>query len=307
VSCTAKDPSGNTGSSAPTTVPIDRTAPTVTTSFPVSPASGWFTAPVTGSLWATDSGAIASLACVGAVASNLQGIGSTSASAALSVTGEGTHAVSCTATDAAGNSSSSPSTTLELDTVAPTLSWTGGPSGGGTYVFGSVPNAPTCTASDSGSGPAGCAVTGYDSMVGTHVLTAKATDVAGNVTTETRTYTVAAWELRGFYSPVDMGNVVNTVKAGNTVPLKFEVFAGGVEQTSTSVIRSVRAQASACSAGAPQDEIEVTSTGETAMRYDATDGAFIYNWKTPKLPGSCLDVIVQTLDGSTIVAHFRLR
>ena len=39
-------------------------------------------------------------------------------------------------------------------------------------------------------------------------------------------YTVLAWEVRGFYQPTDMGDVWNTVKNGATVPLKFEVFAG---------------------------------------------------------------------------------
>jgi hypothetical protein len=36
---------------------------------------------------------------------------------------------------------------------------------------------------------------------------------------------VRAWRLSGFYQPVDMGGVTNTVKGGSTVPLKFEVFA----------------------------------------------------------------------------------
>ena len=51
-------------------------------------------------------------------------------------------------------------------------------------------------------------------------------DKAGNTTTVSRTYTVQKWTLKGFYPPVDMNGVVNTVKGGSTVPLKFEVFAG---------------------------------------------------------------------------------
>jgi hypothetical protein len=97
------------------------------------------------------------------------------------------------------------------------------------------------------------------------------------------------------------------VKAGSTVPLKFEVFAGGVEQMSTGVVQSLRAKAVSCSTSSPQDEIEVTSTGDTVLRYDDVAGTFVYNWKTPKLPGSCLDVSVQTIDGSMITARFRLR
>lgn len=287
--------------------PPDTTAPSVTTSFPSPPASGWFTGPVTGSVTAIDDDAVAGLDCVGGTVSDLQGIGSDSATAVLAVAGEGPHTVSCTATDPAGNTGSSSTTSLQIDSIAPTLAWNGGPADGVSYVFGSVPAPPTCTAADGGSGPAGCAVTGYASTVGTHVLIATASDVAGNTTTETRTYTVTAWQLHGFFSPVDMGGVINTVKAGNTVPLKFEVFAGGVEQTSPSAIRSIRAVTTSCSAGAPQDEIEVTSAGDTQLRYDSGAGVFLYNWKTPRLAGTCLDLIVETLEGSTLVAHFRLR
>ena len=47
-------------------------------------------------------------------------------------------------------------------------------------MFGAVPAAPTCTGTDQLSGPAGCPVTGYSTAVGTHTLTATATDLAGN-------------------------------------------------------------------------------------------------------------------------------
>jgi len=287
-----------------TVIVPDTTAPVVTVSVPPPPASGWFTAPVAGSVSATDDVAVTSLSCnVGLGVT--QGLDTTTASAALTVSGEGSHAVSCSAQDAASNVGSATSNTILIDSIAPTLSWTGGPTPGATYVFGSTPGAPTCSAIDAGSGPATCAVTGYTSTVGTHALTATATDVAGNTTTETRSYSVAAWRLSGFYSPVDMGNVVNTVKGGSTVPLKFEVFAGGVEQTATAAIASVRAVAVSCNNSSIQDEIEVVSTGDTSLRYEG--GQFIYNWKTPKSAGACINIIVQTLDGSMISAQFRLR
>ena len=57
-------------------------------------------------------------------------------------------------------------------------------------------------------------------------MTATATDNAGRTATATRSYTVNAWTTKGFYQPVDMDGVYNTVKGGSTVPLKFELFAG---------------------------------------------------------------------------------
>jgi predicted phage gp36 major capsid-like protein len=88
-------------------------------------------------------------------------------------------------------------------------------------------SAPTCSASDALSGVDGtCSVAGYSNLVGTHTVTTTVTDQAGNTSTASSTYTVLAWTLGGFFQPVDMGGVVNTVKAGSTVPLKFTVLAG---------------------------------------------------------------------------------
>ena len=179
---------------------------------------------------------------------------------------------------------------------------------GGYFYFGQVPSEPTCTASDAVSGPANCVVSGYGTGLGTHTLSATATDNAGRTGTATETYTVLAWTPKGFYQPVDMGSaVVNTVKGGSTVPLKFEVFAGSTELTSTSVVKSFMQTKVACETGASADEIEVTSTGGTSLRYDATGGQFVQNWQTPKAPGSCYRVTMTTQDGSTIQANFKLK
>ena len=78
-----------------------------------------------------------------------------------------------------------------------------------------------------------------------------------------------AWTFKGFYQPVDMGGIVNTVKSGSTVPLKFEVFKGTTELTSTSnVVMPLKAVGVACGTGAG-DHVELTATGGTALRYDA--------------------------------------
>ena len=47
-------------------------------------------------------------------------------------------------------------------------------------------------------------------------------------------------DLKGFYSPVDMNDALNMVKAGSTVPLKFEIFAGTTEFTTTDKIASFK-------------------------------------------------------------------
>jgi hypothetical protein len=121
---------------------------------------------------------------------------------------------------------------------------------------------------------------------------------------------VLAWTVTGFYQPVDMGGVVNTVKAGSTVPMKFEIFAGPTEITSVSAVKGFEANEIGCGSltWLPADDIEITSTGGTQLRYDSTGGQFIQNWATPKNKvGTCYSVVMTTNDGTSIYAFFKLK
>jgi hypothetical protein len=214
---------------------------------------------------------------------------------------------SCSA-DSEGGSTGPVTVSIKRDATNPTnISFTGGGiADGGSYYFGSVPAGPTgCSADDATSGLASCTVTGGGETVGSHSYTATATDNAGNQATATVNYTVLAWTLKGFYPPVDMGGVWNTVKGGSTVPLKFEVFAGSNELTATSVVDSFTVKGVACPSGsAATDDIELVTTGGTSLRYDSTAGQFIQNWQTPKKAGACYTVTMTTDDGSKISANF---
>ena len=123
-----------------------------------------------------------------------------------------------------------------------------------------------------------------------------------------KTFTIKGFTLNGFYKPVDMG-MLNTVKAGSTVPLKFEVFLNGVERTDTTAVKGFSAKSISCTTAAVLSEapIEVTSTGGTSLRYDTTGGQFIQNWQTPKSAGSCYRVTMTTIDGTDISADFKLK
>jgi hypothetical protein len=104
-----------------------------------------------------------------------------------------------------------------------------------------------------------------------------------------------------------MNGVYNVVKGGSTVPLKFEIFAGTTELTSISDIKSLTYAQTSCDAGATTDEVEALATGNTILRYDITSGQFIYNWKTSKTAGTCYRVTMTTVDGSTLMAYFKLK
>ena len=104
-------------------------------------------------------------------------------------------------------------------------------------------------------------------------------------------------------------DVVNTVKNGSTVPIKFELFSGTTELTSTSAVSSVTAKTVSCTnfAGDTEDPIETVATGGTSLRYDATGGQFVYNWQTPKKPTTCYSLTMTAADGSTLTAYFKLK
>jgi hypothetical protein len=218
----------------------------------------------------------------------------------------GTTTVNCSATDKAGNESTGSFSVKVQDTTAPTnIQFVG--DFNDSFFFGDVPAQPTCTADDGGSGLQGCVVTGYSTAVGNHTLTATATDKAGNADNKTLSYTVKPYSFNGFYQPVDMNGVYNTVKGGSTVPLKFELFKGATELTDTTAIKSLQAAKVACTSGAGEDAIETVATGGTSLRYDATAGQFIYNWKTPTGAGTCYKVTVTATDGSSITAYFKMK
>lgn len=104
-----------------------------------------------------------------------------------------------------------------------------------------------------------------------------------------------------------MGGVFNLVKGGSTVPLKFEIFAGPQELTDVAFVANFAAVPFACDPSAPLETVETTTTGGTSLRYDDVEGQFINNWQTPKKPGFCYAATITTIDGSSLVAYFKLK
>ena len=297
------DNAGNTSAVvASSPFKYDATAPTDVSGAAVPPANGsngWYKSALTVDFNGTDAtSGIASCASISYSGPD---------NAAATVNG------ACT--DNAGNTSAVvASSPFKYDATAPTVSLVGGPDAGGSYYFGFVPAAPTCTASDTLSGLDGsCSVSGYGTAIGPRSVTATAKDLAGNVTSVTNAYSVLGWTSKGFYQPVDMSTttqfVYNTVKGGSTVPLKFELFAGLTELTDTAWVDKLVGGLVACNTSAVNDDIELTVTGSTSLRYDTVAGQYIYNWKTPtNLTGKCYSVTALLKDGSSVqVAYFKFK
>lgn len=137
------------------------------------------------------------------------------------------------------------------------------------------------------------------------------------------TLTVSAWAPVGFHAPVGQTNSVitvpaaaaptqsavwNTIKGGQTVPLKFNLYeaAGGTEMTSVSDVAGFTLMSVGCTA-APEDTVEAdfTTSGATALRYDGVQ--FVQNWQSPKNANRCYRVTMQARDGSKISAFFKTK
>lgn len=282
----------------------DRVPPQVSLSHDAADgANGWFvTDPVPVTVTASDNHAVTGLTCTD------NGHPVPVHGGTISVVGEGTHALSCTAWDGAGNSGSG-SDGVSIDTIAPTVVLDG--PDGVTVDFGDPLPPYSCEASDATSGLTGpCSVDGAGATsVGTHTVTATATDQAGHVSTDTSTYTVRAWTLDGFYRPVDRG-ALNTVKAGSTVPLKFNVLKGDPGAPLTEGIGAAfTAHPVDCVGHLETDAVEeLASTGQTVLRYDADGAQWVQNWATPRSgAGGCYRVTLTTADGSSTSALFKLR
>ena len=292
------DKANNSASKTVGGINIDLTAPTIThTITPAANSNGWHNADVNVRFEASDT---------------LSGInGASTQNILLTLEGPGQTTGDIAFTDKAGNSASDSMSGISIDKTAPSVS-IAGISTGTEFTWGDSIPAATCNATDDLSGMDTCVLTTVPSNgnVGVHTISATATDKAGNVATTSISYTIKAWTLRGFYQPVDMGSVLNTIKGGQTVPMKFELFAGTVEKTGTSDISSFTQKKISCSSvsTALTDDVEITNTGNTSLRYDSTSGQFIANWKTPTgQTGTCWEAKMTSIDGSTIAGFFKLK
>ena len=298
VTGTAKDTAGNVGTDS-VTVKLDKTAPTITGAITdgTKTASGWYTGPVTVTFTCSDA---------------LSGVATCPDPVVLSANGSNT--ATRTATDKAGNTSTTTVGGINIDQEKPTLTTADVNVAGGTYTLGSVPAA-TCTATDSFSGLATCKVTvtgGASTGVGTFTYTATATDKAGNTTTLTGTYKVI-YRFDGFLQPINdtahqVGASTSVFKSGSTVPVKFQLknSAGQPVQSATAPVWLTPVKGSAMTA--PVDETVYTASADSGstFKYDSTAGQYAYNWKTGT-GGNYWRIGVTLDDGQTYYVNIGLR
>ena len=107
-----------------------------------------------------------------------------------------------------------------------------------------------------------------------------------------------SYGFTGFLEPVDNPPVLNQVKAGRVVPVKFELSGNfGLAILQDGYPRS---QAFVCLTGMPIDTIEEsTAVGNNELKFDAATGSYIYTWKTDKASaGTCRHFELKLNDGT---------
>ena len=144
------------------------------------------------------------------------------------------------------------------------------------------------------------------SSLGQKTFTVTASDLEGHLASATATYTVV-FKFGGFLQPVDNLPSLNTLSAGQAVPVKFTL--NGNQSLSIFVAGSPSSAAISCDATAPLDPVEQTVTNSTSgLNYDGASGQYTYVWKTDKSwAGSCRQLTVALTDGTVHRANFKFK
>jgi HYR domain len=139
--------------------------------------------------------------------------------------------------------------------------------------------------------------------VGTTTVTLHVTDAVGNEATCTANLTVT-YSWNGFFPPVDNTPVLNKIKAGSAIPVKFSL---GCNQGLNIMASGYPiSQPLGCDSHNPVDLIEETiNAGGSSLNYDPVANQYIYVWKTEKAwAGTCRQLTVKLADGTVHIAWF---
>ena len=165
-------------------------------------------------------------------------------------------------------------------------------------------DAPYVTAIDCGNGTSANASRECSwSSLGTYQVKVTVTDKdGGQSATYTRPVTVG-WRWSGFLAPVVDAPKINTERAGNSIPIKFNL-AGyrGME-----VLAAGYPKVKGCSAG---DETLVSTSAAQGQdfRYQTTGSQYVYVWKTEReWRSSCREFVLRLADGTEHRATFLFR
>jgi hypothetical protein len=117
----------------------------------------------------------------------------------------------------------------------------------------------------------------------------------------------SSYSFGGFAAPVNAPPIVNTLKAGAGVPVKFSL--GGNKGLAIFAQGYPASRTVSCRPDALTDEIEQTVNADrSSLRYDAATDRYIYVWKTDSAwAGQCRRLVLRLADGIEHSGLFRFR
>jgi probable HAF family extracellular repeat protein len=114
------------------------------------------------------------------------------------------------------------------------------------------------------------------------------------------------YDFTGFYQPVDNGSVLNSVKAGSSIPVKFKL--GGNQGLDVLTVNSPTTGSISCSSVPAIDPIEELASSSSGLHYDAAADQYVYVWKTQSgWKGTCRKFVLNLKDGTQHVALFQFK
>jgi Tol biopolymer transport system component len=169
---------------------------------------------------------------------------------------------------------------------------------GGVATTVSVPVGSSATVDTAGAD--GFTVTGVTGSV-----TVSVDGVSRVLTTGQTLSGKTGWRFVGFSQPVDNNGVLNSLKAGQAVPLKWRVVTADGAPVTTLTSARVTAEGYNCGTGMTTDQLEEVATGTSGLR-NLGNGYYQFNWDTPKsYAGSCKTMHLDIGDGVTHDALFK--
>jgi hypothetical protein len=109
--------------------------------------------------------------------------------------------------------------------------------------------------------------------------------------------------FQGFFAPVENPPIVNTVKAGQAIPVKFSL--GDDRGLAIFAADSLISQSVSCAGFSGSDLIEETvSTVVSSLQYDLKTNIYIYVWKTDKNWANTCRILRFTLTDDSVHEAF---
>ena len=167
----------------------------------------------------------------------------------------------------------------------------------GGFIVVTVPAGATAEVSDTATGAEVSGVLGNG-------VTVAVDGVSTSVPPGGPAVSFASWSASGFRAPVDNPPVLNTVKSGRAIPLKWHLSDASGAPVTDLATATVSVQNLACGLATTTDAIEQTFAGGSGLQ-NLGNGDYQLNWKTSSAwSGSCKTMRLDLGGGVVVQADF---